>query len=58
MEKLKPCPFCGGKAILEHSHLMPYVKCINLMCDVQPWTKCEYTDDEAIEAWNRRSNDV
>ena len=50
-DKLKPCPFCGGKAIIDG-------------CDDTLWSvickKCaasiDYneTKQEAIEAWNRR----
>ena len=50
-DKLKPCPFCGGEAIIEG-------------CDDTLWSvickKCaasiDYneTKQEAIEAWNRR----
>jgi len=60
-EELKPCPFCGGEAILKR-----YVNGFNvwseIMCD-----RCGvrqdsivvgyYNDDEAAEAWNRRAGE-
>lgn len=54
MDKLKPCPFCGGKAELL---IVPG----NITKWVVRCTKC-YTnngtfvlDHDAIEAWNRRT---
>ena len=54
-KKLKPCPFCGGKAeILNYSEDEWLVHCV--ICDgmVERWRK---TEKEAIEQWNRRAND-
>lgn len=53
MTELKPCPFCGGKAILvefEYSK-ETFVRCENRCCE-----QCiiHQTKAEAIEAWNRR----
>ena len=57
MERLKPCPFCGGKARMVESVLPGfYVACSNVF-------KCGGrqeqfdTEAEAIEAWNRRNED-
>ena len=59
-EKLKPCPFCSGKAILE-CHDEDYgndwiVLCANLDgdCEIQPHTRFYETKEEAIAAWNSR----
>ncbi len=54
-EELKPCPFCGGKAILD-SHGR-YVYCTNQHsnCDIRPHTKFYDTPDEAVQAWNKRA---
>ena len=50
--ELKPCPFCGGKAILNASHS---VECVNAcICPVIPRTWTYDTDEEGIEAWNHR----
>ena len=50
--ELKPCPFCGGRAILNASHS---VECDNAcICPVIPRTWTYDTDEEAIEAWNHR----
>lgn len=56
-QKLKPCPFCGGKAVLEEQdmHVLPFlVKCGNDKCLVYAATYNKFTKKEAIEAWNRR----
>lgn len=49
-EELKPCPFCGGVASLCYEEDEGvYVKCTG--CQI----KIEFaTNEEAIEAWNRR----
>ena len=47
---LKPCPFCGGKAILANIG-MNWITCTE--CDVEtPWYE---ESEDAIEAWNRRT---
>lgn len=53
-QKLKPCPFCGGKVIV----------IIDGYADVGCWVKCENCGatagqgselhEEAIKAWDRR----
>ncbi len=48
--KLKPCPFCGGKA--RHFECLEYVvKCLD--CDAEG--PIRETVEAAIEAWNRRA---
>lgn len=60
MDKLKPCPFCGGKAIitvLQHRFTDLYF-CSCEKCHISQ-TSGEYTfRQEAINAWNKRSNDA
>lgn len=57
LTNLKPCPFCGGEAKLEHYENDGYLP----MCSVdgcfgmiEIWFE---TPEEAIEAWNRRYTD-
>ena len=57
-KKLKECPFCGEKARISFWEGGSYVECFNTACDVQPSTKDFYTEDEAIEAWNRRGKNA
>ena len=65
-EKLKPCPFCGGKAIMEivppHKHFianMPdygggaFIECLGCSCGI-----AAETEDEAIAAWNQRDDKI
>ena len=56
MEKLKPCPICGGAAILKR---IPYddlfwVMCNNKNCYAEVSTRIMATEKEAIEIWNNR----
>ncbi len=52
-EKLKPCPFCGGKAELDEDYdsgNIFWVFCTR--CGIS--TDTDYVSKEAIKAWNRR----
>lgn len=64
MTELKPCPFCGGKAMIKTSVSILIPKCATAMCYCK---KCNasgklFEDNnhdgtfiyEAIEAWNWR----
>lgn len=66
--ELKPCPFCGGKAeILKPtpriSRYRAYIYSVYCSdCDLLFGYDEDYggifeTDQEAIEAWNRRANE-
>ena len=66
--ELKPCPFCGGEAVLRNETEMVgfgscddiyFVKCV--ICEAQGskfgvWAG-KNRKEKAIEAWNRRAND-
>lgn len=56
MDKLKPCPFCGGEVKLSfHPYYGTYrVRCYGCGCYVNQHCAIE---DEATEAWNRRTED-
>lgn len=65
-EELKPCPFCGEFPTLKHDLRYPQgyddsihaseVICENLDCPIYNADNTYYlTDEEAIEAWNRRT---
>lgn len=57
MEKLKPCPLCGGKAInrvVEKTTVSDYY---GIVCTVCNCRTAGYLDlNKAIKAWNRRAN--
>lgn len=56
MTDLKPCPFCGGAAILYRGIKSGYrVQCTNLDCR-NTTLRIRYKDD-AIRRWNRRTTD-
>ena len=64
MTELKPCPFCGGEAWLLHTndnHHKPYVQCKfgvfkEPKCPLGHLITWDYdTEEQAAEAWNRRS---
>ena len=59
MEKLKPCPFCGGEAVLEDLGQYEAPRRYFVRC-----SKCEIaqenlwaTKQTAIKRWNRMVND-
>ena len=54
-EKLKPCPFCGGDAKMYNDcdTFLGYVYCPK--CRGRAGYECQ-TNDEAIAAWNKRTN--
>ena len=62
--ELKPCPFCGGKAVLEINKARKgyeaTIQC-NGKCILYMTTITFETEEEAIEAvttaWDRREND-
>lgn len=54
MSELKPCPFCGGKAELDSEYHKVSCALEWGSCSVMPETWGCDTDEEAIEAWNRR----
>lgn len=60
--KLKPCPFCGGKAELMKNAFWPstdwwYVTCGNPHCGVHAETSDRPTLQEAAENWNKRAGE-
>lgn len=58
MEKLKPCPFCGGEAKITRirGSERPYVAvCQKGECQASVGVY-SYTRAEAAKAWNRRAN--
>ena len=61
MAELKPCPFCGGKALLSHDHAgegASYVRCEKCGLESVRFIKsfeCA-SDDRAVEFWNRRAD--
>lgn len=66
MEELKPCPFCGGKAILR-KYTDGRISSFTVRCENMCVVTCSRRDAkvrwrptlkrEAVETWNRRAND-
>ena len=55
VEKLKPCPFCGGEVglcidDLDIEHLRYGVMCMAPDCAILGWFESE---DEAVASWNK-----
>ena len=55
--KIKPCPFCGGRADIRYSIHRALIECTNHKCKIQPstWLHVE-TDsvDKLVKIWNTR----
>lgn len=61
--KLKPCPFCGGKAHIEEKVTLGGSSIVWVECEScgarlpDIYVKSSYcANDKAAEAWNRRAN--
>lgn len=52
---LKPCPFCGGEAHIEHGLVTWAVVC---PCSSHVFYGCELDKAKTVEAWNRRAKEV
>ena len=57
-KELKPCPFCGGKAQLDHEGIetSSFVRCMECHARTRNIAVASYycSDDKAIELWNHR----
>lgn len=51
MDKLKPCPFCGGEAKVMDMGFPHWVYCTKCYAKVHGGTRDE---KDSIEAWNKR----
>lgn len=49
-KEVKPCPFCGGKAVVRILQRSRYVECKSCYA----LSGCYADIDKAIEVWNRR----
>ena len=58
MSKLKPCPFCGGKAYIDVFGDKEFITAIHKKnCIIQPDTYlCSVGIRKQINAWNRRAD--
>ena len=54
MSELKPCPFCGGEAILE-SNKLRYGTIHSAYCQKCGAEITGFSEHEAVAAWNRRA---
>ena len=52
MERLKPCPFCGGEAKIMKMGYPHWVYCLECGAKVHGGTSSE---KDSIKAWNRRA---
>lgn len=56
---LKPCPFCGGVAKIRFFERKYYrVSCEDVECECVAESGYHLSEKEAIDAWNRRAEDV
>lgn len=56
--KLKPCPFCGGEAVIRNTLGKYYISPNHTSkCFIEPntWLQCESPLKKQIKAWNTRA---
>lgn len=61
-KELKPCPFCGGEAELEHDNIgygYSYIRCTRCGLKSPSFIKAfdRASDNDAANYWNRRASD-
>jgi len=56
-EDLKPCPFCGGEAFMWRTNHRVFIQCSNYNVNSHLVEVRAETEQEAVEAWNRRTNE-
>lgn len=62
-EKLKPCPFCGGEAVLHKAERESFLMGKTISLDQISCASCGVNtsvfgnEEDAIKAWNRRANE-
>ena len=60
MAELKPCPFCGGEAVIRVLMGKEYIRPIhkkNCVMEIDTWLKSSLPIKKQIKAWNRRAED-
>lgn len=60
MAELKPCPFCGGQAVIKVCLGKAYISPLHTKgCVIEPntWLQSELSIKKQIKAWNRRASD-
>jgi hypothetical protein len=60
MPKLKPCPFCGGEAVIRVLMGKEYIRPMhkkNCVMEIDTWLNSSLPIKKQIKAWNRRSED-
>ena len=58
MAELKPCPFCGGEAVIRFYMGNQYISPLHRKgCVIEPntWLQSSLPIKRQIEAWNRRA---
>ena len=55
MAKLKPCPFCGGEAIMFRPRNRTFIQCENYKIGVHDVLITAPTQEKAVKAWNTRT---
>lgn len=56
-ENLKPCPFCGGEAVIVEGEESAYVQCLTMSMHRALWFDGDNAAaDEVREQWNRRAH--
>ena len=59
MDKLKPCPFCGGEAVLiedkDTQGTLYQIRCNNPDCWIGAYTSFYSDKSTTITAWNTRT---